>query len=102
MFVEVCVKSQEHRAYGLFGPVFKLFSVSVIKYPDKSNLWEEGSVLDHSFWIQSITVGNSQVWNLRVVNRDNELVYAHLCSAHFLVLFCFVGFGFVLFCFVCL
>ena len=41
------MRTHVHGAGRLFGPVFKLFSIAVIKYPDISDLMEKGSILGH-------------------------------------------------------
>lgn len=55
------------RAGGLFGPVFKLFSVGV--KPRQKQLMGKGFVLDHSSWIQSITAGNSQNQEFKIFEQ---------------------------------
>lgn len=44
------MRTHVHGAGRLFGPVFKLFSIAVIKYPNKSNLWGKGFILDCRSW----------------------------------------------------
>lgn len=44
-----------HTCYAIVGLVS--FCITVIKYLDENNIKENGSVVDHSFRVQSIMVG---------------------------------------------